>query len=153
MSTFGKLIWAFNCHLCSKLMKKFGRHQVYMFAASCFSLCWQYSTSGLGTSWSTRFWFVHQRCRKEITASTCEAKALEPLPPAIHPAFLAVLVGLPLPLPRAVKLMQESPTYSEFSMQARLCHRELHSGTNKSGCNCRNQVPWALINSSSTLHY
>ena len=76
-----------------------------------------------------------------LIRSTCEAKALEPLPPAIHPAFLAALVGLPLPLPQ-----------SGSQVNARLCHRELHSGTNKSGCNCRNQVPWALINSSSTLH-
>lgn len=28
-----------------------------------------------------------------------------------------------------------------------------HSGTNKSGCNCRKQVLWALISSSSALHY
>ena len=56
-----------------------------------------YPTPGLGTS-TVVIWFVQLMPWKAV--STCQAKSLEPLPPAIHPAFLAVLVGLPLPLPQ-----------------------------------------------------
>lgn len=121
--------WSFDSQL---MKKKFG--VVIMFLRfHAFNFAHKYSTSGLGTS-TVVIWFVQLMPWKAV--STCPAKSLEPLPPAIHPAFLAVLVGLPLPLPQTGNANAKKP---------RICPRY------KSPKSFRNKQKWLQLSKTSAM--